>query len=89
MIAQLIGWLPSHIGGVYWFAIKDLFAVRDPFEEQILAKQAGIEQEALRLYRDNPSQARVYLTEYVQTPMEDAVEQYRALRYTLIHKDRN
>ena len=143
MIAQLRSWLPSHIGGVYWFvvdnfkhspfvpvycgveeisslyntydpdvfqensarwvydfvdtmlqleyqnAVKDLFAVRDPFEEKIFANQAGIEQEALRLYDNNPTQARAYLTDYVETLMEDAVEQYRALRYTLIQKYRN
>ena len=73
----------------YQNAVKDLLAVRDPIESEIRDRQADIEAEALRLYNKNPKKARKYLTAYVKGLMENAVDQYRDLRYKLITKYKN
>jgi dipeptidase len=118
MIAQLRGWLPDPIGGIYWVfldnaytspyvpiyagtqevaecyknfdpttyspasacwaidfvdnllylkwqeAVKDLWAVRDPYEEQLFAERDHVDQEALALYQKKPEKALEYLTSY-------------------------
>lgn len=73
----------------YQSAIKDLLAVRDPFETKIFSRQSQIETVALDLYKKNPSKARKYITDYVTGLMETAVQDYRDLRYTLITKYKN
>jgi dipeptidase len=45
-------------------AAADVRAVRDPWEEGIFARQAEVEAEAARLFRENPEAARDYLTRY-------------------------
>lgn len=44
---------------------KDLAAVRDPLQKEMLDNQAKIEQEAMELYRQNPQEAIRFLTDYV------------------------
>jgi len=73
----------------YQDAVQDLTAVRDPFEEKIFTDQAGIESEAVKTHQENPEQAAAFLTGYVRRLMEDAVQRYRDLRYTLIRKYKN
>lgn len=73
----------------YQNAVRDLLAVRDPFESMIFADQEKTEKEAVRLHRDNHKAAVKYLTGYVRDLMEDAVQRYRELRYTLIEKYKN
>ena len=143
MIAQLRGWMPGPIGGIYWFvvdnykhspyipvyagvmeisslystyeprkfdensarwvydfvdtmlqlqyqdAVKDLEAVRDPFEAGIFERQRKIEEQALARFQKDPLDARRFLTEYTRSLMEEAVKKYRELRYTLITKYKN
>jgi dipeptidase len=143
MVAQLRGWLPPEIGGIYWFyldnqhvstyvpiytgvqeisplyktydpdrfsedsarwaidfvdnllylrwqhAIMDLRAVRDPLEEEFFAKTGSIDQEALKLFKKNPEEAKKYLTDYTRSCMERTVKMYKELRNLLITKYTN
>ncbi len=47
-----------------------------PIEEKAFADQAGIEEEALRLYKQNPAKAAEFLTSYCLKMAEDAVAAY-------------
>ena len=63
--------------------------VQQAFEEQIFEKQEEIEEEALKLYNDDPQKAKIYLTDYTNKKMEDMLRLYTELRYTLIQKYSN
>jgi dipeptidase len=143
MIAQLRGWLPDPIGGVYWFyqdhtatsihvpvylgtqsihdsfktydpdiysedsarwqidlaenllylrwqdAIKDLQSLRDPLQERFFTAQPDIDQKALALYRQDPEQARDFLTRYTHQSMEKVVATYKKIQALLISKYTN
>jgi dipeptidase len=73
----------------YQNAVKDLLAVRDPFESGIVSRQEEIEKKAVSLYKKNPVKSRKFITAYVEDLMETAVRKYRELRYTLITKYNN
>jgi dipeptidase len=66
--------------------IKDLKAVREPFEAELFTKQPNIEAEALELYKKDPEQAKKFLTDYSWGRMDEVVEMYRELRNLLISK---
>jgi len=70
-------------------AIKDLRAVRDPMEQGFFNKQEEIEEEAKKLYKQDPEEAKEFLTDYTQQCMEEMVETYHKLRYQLIIKYTN
>ena len=143
MIAQLRGWLPDPIGGIYWVfldnaytspyvpvyagtqetatcyknfdpttysnrsacwaidfvdnllylkwqeAIKDVWEVRAPYEEQLFAERDSIDQEALELYSKRPEEALEYLTTYSKSKMEAVLEIYNGLHDRLIVKYSN
>jgi dipeptidase len=143
MIAQLRGWLPDPIGGIYWVfldnaytspyvpiyagtqeiaecyknfdpttysntsacwaidfvdnllylkwqeAVKDLWAVRDPYEEQLFTERDHVDQEALALYKKKPEKALEYLTTYSKGKMEHVLEMYNTLHDDLIVKYSN
>jgi len=143
MIAQLRGWLPDPIGGIYWVfldnaytsayvpiyagtreidscyknfdpttysnqsacwaidfvdnllylkwqeAVKDLWAVRDPFEEQLFMERDSIDSRALRLYENQPDAALEYLTGYSQSKMREVLVMYNDLHDRLIVKYSN
>lgn len=143
MIAQLRGWYPDHIGGIYWVfldnaytspyvpiyagvqeiaecyqnfdptkysresaawaidfvdnllylkwqaMIEDVWAVRDPFEQQMFDEREKIDQEALKIFESNPEKAREYLTKYTMGKMEDVLEMYNQLHDELIVKYSN
>jgi dipeptidase len=143
MIAQLRGWFPDPIGGIYWVfldnaytsayvpiytgtreiancyknfdpttynnqsacwaidfvdnllylkwqeAVKDLWAVRDPFEEQLFLERDSIDQEALVRYREDPDRALEYLTGYSQGKMNEVLTLYNDLHDRLIVKYSN
>ena len=65
-------------------AIKDVRAVRDPFEQAMFDRQAQVEEEALALHKKDPQSAREYLTEYSNGLMKQATEMYVGLRNELI-----
>jgi dipeptidase len=143
MIAQLRGWLPDPIGGIYWVfldnaytsayvpiyagireiatcyqnfdpttysnqsacwaidfvdnllylkwqeAVKDLWEVRDPFEEQLFLERDSIDTAALALYGKSPSAAQDYLTGYSKGKMEEVLKMYNGLHDRLIVKYSN
>ncbi len=69
--------------------IKDVHAVRDPFEKEIFAKQSQVEQEAQKLYKKNPKEAQEYLTAYSNGLMNNVTEMYIGLRNSIITKYTN
>lgn len=143
MIAQLRGWMPGAVGGVYWIfldnpyfspyvpmyagnlsthesyqvynpthydprsarwaidfvdnlanlrfqeAIKDVRAVRDPFEQKMFESQGEIEKQALELYQKDPQAAREFLTDYSNSLMGQVTEMFVGLRNELIVKYTN
>jgi len=143
MIAQLRGWLPDPIGGIYWVfldnaytsayvpiyagtqeiatcyknfdpttysnksacwaidfvdnllylkwqeAVKDLWEVRDPFEEQLFTERDSIDSVAMALYRKEPSRALNYLTAYSKGKMTEVLNMYNDLHDRLIVKYSN
>jgi dipeptidase len=70
-------------------AVKDIWAARNPFEEEIFTKQQEIEKEALALHRKNARAAQKYLTNYSNGLMNRVLDMYHKLRYTLIVKYTN
>ena len=70
-------------------AIKDVRAVRDPFEQAMFDKQSEIEQQALALYKKDPQAAREFLTDYSNGLMEQVTEMFLGLRNELIVKYTN
>ncbi len=69
--------------------IKDVHAVRDPFENEIFSKQAQVEAEALSLYKKSPREAQEYLTAYTNGLMNNVAEMYIGLRNSIITKYTN
>ncbi len=70
-------------------AIKDIWAARNPFEEEIFTRQQEIEKEALALHRKNVHAAQKYLTNYSNGLMNRVLDMYHNLRDTLIVKYTN
>ncbi len=68
---------------------KDVQAVRNPFENEMFAKQAQVEQEAQNLYKKSPLQAQEYLTYYSNGLMNKVTEMYTVLRNSIITKYTN
>lgn len=56
--------------------VKDIEQVWRPMEEKAFADQARIEEEALRLYKQDPRQARQFLTKYSHDQANGAVSAY-------------
>jgi dipeptidase len=55
---------------------KDIEAVCKPIEEKAFADQQKIEEEALRLYKENPEKAKEFLTKYCIDLANKSVEDY-------------
>jgi len=70
-------------------AVKDVWRVRDPYEEQLFAEREKVDDEALALYNASPERALEYLTEYSKGKMEKVLEMYNGLHDTLIVKYSN
>jgi len=65
-------------------AIKDVRAVREPFEQGMFERQQEVEEEALALHKKDPQAAREFLTGYSNGLMKQATEMYLQLRNELI-----
>ncbi len=50
--------------------------VWEPFENQLFAQQASMEEEVLALYKEDPAAAEAYLTDYSVGLAEGIVERY-------------
>jgi len=70
-------------------AIKDIWAARNPFEEEIFSKQQEVETKALKLHKKNSRAAQKYLTNYSNGLMNRVLDMYLNLRDTLIVKYTN
>ncbi len=66
--------------------IKDIQTVQHELESNLLAAQASVEQQALKLYESDPDQMRRYLTDYSVTHAEQIVRRWRELGEYLICK---
>jgi dipeptidase len=69
--------------------VRDIEAVWRPIEEKAFAEQAGTEEEALRLYKQDPQKAREFLTKYSQGVANGAVDAYWKLADDLWSKYTN
>lgn len=69
--------------------IKDVLAVRNPFEQAMFDKQSEIEQSALALYKKKPLAAKEYLTNYSNGLMNQVTSMYVELRNQIIVKYSN
>jgi dipeptidase len=63
---------------------KDVQTVRNPFENEMFAKQTQVETEAQNLYKKSPQQAQEYLTSYSNGLMNKVTEMYIGLRNSII-----
>jgi dipeptidase len=70
-------------------ADKDLQKVQQSFENDLFTNQKEIEEEALQIFKDDPQQAKLFLTEYTNNKMDEILKLYTQLRYTLIEKYSN
>ncbi|MFO7981611.1 MAG: C69 family dipeptidase [Candidatus Aminicenantes bacterium] len=70
-------------------AVQDLKKVRDPLEDSFFADMPELEAKVLALIKENPDQAKAYLTEYTRKSMEKTVRMYKDLRNFLITKYTN
>jgi dipeptidase len=68
---------PSQMAFLRWNdMVKDIEKIWRPIEEKAFADQAKVEEEALRLYKQDPQRAREFLTKYSQQVANDAVTSY-------------
>ncbi|MBP1635962.1 MAG: Dipeptidase, partial [Acidobacteria bacterium] len=65
---------------------RDVEQVWRPIEEKAFASQAGFEEEALRLYKQDPAKARALLTRYSHDIANGAVDAYWKLAEDLWSK---
>ena len=71
-------------------AIRDVWTVRDPYEERLFAERDSIDRIALDLYDSgHQKKAKAFLTEYSQSNMEEVLEMFNTLRDDLIVKYSN
>ncbi len=70
-------------------AVKDLHAVRDPFEQQFLDDQATVDEKAVELLKKNPEKGKEYLTGITIDRMNQVHKMFQDLRITLIEKYTN
>jgi len=69
--------------------IKDVRAVRDPFEEKMFNDQKTVEEKALALYKESPEKAQEYLTNYSNGLMQEVTSMFLKLRNEIIVKYTN
>ena len=70
-------------------AIKDVWEVRNPYEEALFSERDAVDSEALRLYDQDPEKALAYLTGYTKEKMEAVLQMYNGLHDELIVKYSN
>jgi dipeptidase len=70
-------------------AVKDVWRVRDPYEEQLFSERDHVDNEALELYRKDPEKALEFLTNYSRGKMETVLDMYNELHDQLIVKYSN
>ena len=69
--------------------VKDIEKVWKPIEDKAFAEQGKVEEEAARLFKENPGKAREFLTKYCQQIADQAVDAYWKLAEDLWSKYTN
>lgn len=69
--------------------IKDVWAVRDPFEKELFDNQDKIEKQAVELLKKNPKEGKEFLTKYSNQKMDEVTQMYTQLRNLIITKYTN
>jgi len=70
-------------------AVKDLHAVRDPFEQKLFDDQPEVDKLAARLLKEDPVKGKEYLTNLTIGRMNEIHKMFQDLRITLIEKYTN
>lgn len=70
-------------------AVKDLHAVRDPFEQKLFDDQPEVDKQAARLLKEDPVKGKEYLTNLTIDRMNEIHKMFQDLRITLIEKYTN
>ncbi len=70
-------------------AVKDVWEVRNPFEERLFTERTEVDSMALALYKKNPGKALDYLTNYTIEKMKEVLKIYNNLHDKLIVKYSN
>jgi len=70
----------------YTHMIKELRAEQNRIESAELERQAGVDEEAWKMYQENPSMAREYLTDYCIENANQALESWKRLAVSLISR---
>ena len=63
---------------------EDVRVVRTPFEDEMFNHQAALEDEALKLYKNDPKAAQQFLTNYSNGLMSDVTKMFIGLRNEII-----
>jgi len=66
----------DQVNNLYGFLNPKLDEVLIPMQEEMYAKQESIEQEALKLYKNDPESAKKFLTDYTYSLMEKTEQVY-------------
>jgi dipeptidase len=79
-------WVANMIYPRYDLMIGDMKAVQSELEETYLSAQAGIEETAVALYKQNPDEAKKFLTNYTCMTAQSAFDAWKKLGEMLIVK---
>lgn len=82
----IYNWVADMIRPRYSLMVGDMRQVQNDLEDTYATAQAGIEQEAQRLYTQSPSKAQEFLTQYTAMTAQDAVSRWKRLGEYLIVK---
>lgn len=82
----IYNWVADMIRPRYSLMIDDMRAVQNRLEDTYADAQDGIESAALKLYEQDPSKAKAFLTNYSCMTAESAVDSWRRLGEFLIVK---
>ncbi len=80
----IYNWVADMIRPRYDLMIGDMRTVQNSLEDMFAGAQAGIESEAMKLYAENPQQAKAFLTNYTQMTAQTAVDSWKRLGEFLI-----
>ena len=81
---------PGQLAFLRWQdMVKEIEKTWKPIEDKAFTEQAKVEAEALRLFKENPQQAREFLTKYSQGIANGAVDAYWKLTDDLWSKYTN
>jgi len=81
--------IDDQVNNLYGFLNPKLDEVLIPMQEEMYAKQESIEQEALKLYKNDPDSANKFLTDYTYSLMEKTEQVYWDLFESFLFETNN